>query len=124
MHGDPNDAGLVQQVGQAILNYDSSQHTTPACGGYSCTFPTMTIDQIMADVHYTSSDDKETISNWWASVLSRDPGINSYMDAQGLSSFSHAQTKGWIGCYYQEPCWQHISDSLWQILENWQALGG
>src|SRR5579883_372260 len=124
MHGDPNDAGLVQQVGQAILNYDSSQHTTPACGGYSCTFPTMTIAQIMADVHYTSSDDKETISNWWASVLSRDPGINSYMDAQGLSSFSHAQTKGWIGCYYQEPCWQHISDSLWQILENWQALGG
>jgi len=124
MHGDPNNAALVQDVGQAVLAFDASQQTTPACGGYSCTFPTMTIDQIMADVHWHASDHKETISNWWASVLSRDPGINSYMLALALSSFSHAQTQNWVGCYYQEPCWQYESDSMWQVLANWKALGG
>ena len=124
MHGNPNDAALVQKVGQAVLDYDSAQHTTPACGGYSCTFPAMTIDQIMADVHWHASDHRETASNWWASVLSRDPGINSYMLALALSSFSHEQTRAWVGCYYQEPCWQYESDSLWQILDSWKALGG
>ncbi|HEX6780012.1 MAG TPA: hypothetical protein VF099_17520 [Ktedonobacterales bacterium] len=124
MHGDPNNATLVQQVGQAVLDFDTSQHTTPACGGYSCTFPAMTIDQIMADAHWSSGDEKETASNWWASVLSRDPGINSYMLAQGLSSFSHAQTRNWSGCYYPPPCWQYESNALGQILANWSALGG
>ncbi len=124
MHGNPNDPALVQQVGQAVLDYDKLQHTTPECGGYSCTFPAMTIDQIMADVHWHASDHRETESNWWASVLSRDPGINSYMLALALSSFSHEQTRTWVGCYYQEPCWQYESDSLWQILDNWKALGG
>ncbi len=124
MHGDPNNATLVQDVGQAVLAFDASQNVSPACGGYTCTFPTMTIDQIMADVHWHASDHKETTSNWWASLLSRDPGINSYMLALALSSFSHEQTKGWVGCYYQEPCWQYESDSMWQILANWKALGG
>ena len=124
MHGNPNDPALVQQVGQAVLDYDRSQQTTPACGGYPCTFPAMTIDQIMADVHWHASDHRETDSNWWASVLSRDPGINSYMLALALSSFSHEQTRTWVGCYYQEPCWQYESDSMWQILDNWKTLGG
>jgi hypothetical protein len=124
MHGNPNDPALVQRVGQAVLDYDRSQHTTPVCGGYSCTFPAMTIDQIMADVHWHASDHKETISNWWASVLSRDPGINSYMLALALTSFSHEQTRTWVGCYYQEPCWQYESDCLWQILAAWKSLGG
>jgi hypothetical protein len=124
MHGNPNDPALVQKVGQAVLDYDRSQHTTPQCGGYSCTFPAMTIDQIMADVHWHASDHKETESNWWASVLSRDPGINSYMLALALSSFSHQQTKNWVGCYYQEPCWQYESDSLWAVLAIWKSLGG
>ncbi|HEU5369091.1 MAG TPA: hypothetical protein VFU69_11530 [Ktedonobacterales bacterium] len=124
MYGNPNDPALVQKVGQGVLDYDRAQHTTPTCGGYSCTFPAMTIDQIMADVHWHASDHKETMSNWWASVLSRDPGINSYMLALALSSFSHAQTKNWVGCYYQEPCWQYESDSMWQILQAWKSLGG
>ena len=122
LYGNPNDAALVRQVGQAVLNYDLSQQTTPRCGGYSCTFPALTIDQIMADVHYQSGDHRETAANWWASVLSRDPRINSYMLALALSSFSHAQTRNWVGCYYQEPCWQYESDCLWQILANWQSL--
>lgn len=122
LYGNPNNAALVQQVGQAVLNYDRSQQTTPLCGGYSCTFPSMTIDQIMADVHYQSGDHRETAANWWASVLSRDPRINSYMLAVALSSFSHAQTKQWVGCYYQEPCWQYESDCLWEILSNWKSL--
>ncbi len=124
MHGDPNDAKLVQKVGQAVLEYDKSQGTTPTCGGFSCTFPAMTIDQIMADVHWHASDHKETTSNWWASVLSRDPGINSYMLAHALRNFSHEQTRTWIGCYYAEPCWQRESNDMWQILNAWKALGG
>ncbi len=124
LHGNPNDPALVQKVGQAVLDYDRSQNTTPPCGGFSCTFPAMTIDQIMADVHWHASDHKETTSNWWASVLSRDPGINSYMLALSLSSFSHAQTKNWVGCYYAEPCWQSESDALWQVLAVWKSLGG
>jgi hypothetical protein len=84
----------------------------------------MTIDQIMADVHWHASDHKETVSNWWASVLSRDPGINSYMLALALTSFSHAQTKNWVGCYYAEPCWQGESNAMWQILQAWKSLGG
>ena len=124
MYGNPNDPKLVQKVGQGVLDYDMSQHTAPACGGYSCTFPAMTIDQIMADVHWHAADHKETTSNWWASVLSRDPGINSYMLALALTSFSHAQTATWVGCYYAEPCWQNESNSMWQILDAWKALGG
>ena len=124
MHGDPNDPALVQKVGQAVLDYDLSQHTVPACGGYSCTFPAMTIDQIMADVHWHASDHQETRSNWWASVLSRDPGINSYMLALALTNFSHDQTRTWVGCYYAEPCWQGESNSLWQVLDAWKAMGG
>lgn len=122
LYGNPNNAVLVQQVGQVVLNYDRSQQTTPLCGGYSCTFPAMTIDQIMSDVHYQSGDHRETAANWWASVLSRDPRINSYMLALALTSFSHAQTKQWVGCYYQEPCWQYESDCLWEILSNWKSL--
>ncbi len=123
LYGNPNDAAFVQRVGQSVLDADRSQHTTPACGGYSCTFPSMTIDQIMADVHYQSGDHAETTSNWWASVLSRDPRINSYMLALALTSFSHAQTQNWVGCYYQEPCWQYESNCLAQILAIWQSLG-
>jgi hypothetical protein len=118
MHGDPNDPYAVQKVGQAVLNWDRQNGTLPACGGYSCTFPAMTIDQIMAGV----SLDHATTNDWWASVLSRDPGINCYMLARALVWFSHDATRNWVGCYYAEPCWSYESNSLGDILANWDSL--
>jgi hypothetical protein len=119
-HGDPNDTKLVQQVGQWVLDYDNSQGTVPKCGGYSCTFPAMTIDQIMSGINETTG--VETADNWWASVLSRDPAINVYMIAQALTFFNHEATRTWIGCYYYEPCWGYESNNLGAILASWTAL--
>ena len=118
MRGDPNDARLVQRVGQAVLDWDRRQGTTPPCGGYSCTFPTMTIDQIMAGVSLS----QETPNDWWASVLSRDPAINCYMLADALVWFSHAETRYWVGCYYAEPCWGDESNRLGEVLSAWNGL--
>ena len=120
MYGNPNNAALVQKVGQWVLNFDRQQGTVPACGGYSCTFPKMTIDQIMSGIDETSG--VETPDNWWASVLSRDPAINCYMLAQALSFFNHAATLNWVGCYYYEPCWGYESNSLGDILAAWPSL--
>jgi hypothetical protein len=118
MRGDPNDAHLVQQVGQAVLDWDRRQGTVPACGGYSCTFPALTLDQIMAGVSLSH----ETADDWWASVLSRDPAINCYMLARALVWFNHAETKNWVGCYYAEPCWGYESNRMGDILANWNGL--
>lgn len=118
MRGDPNDPYLVQQVGQAVLDWDRRQGTSPRCGGYSCTFPAMTIDQIMAGV----SLQHQTVNDWWASVLSRDPAINCYMLARALVWFSHNATRNWVGCYYAEPCWGDESNRLHDILANWNTL--
>lgn len=118
MRGDPDDPYLVQRTGQAVLDWDQRQGTVPRCGGYSCTFPAMTIDQIMAGVSLTS----ETPDNWWASVLSRDPAINCYMLARTLAFFNHAETISWVGCYYAEPCWQNESNGLGDVLNAWPAL--
>lgn len=120
LHGDPNNARLVQQVGQWVLDYDRSQGTVPACGGYSCTFPARTIDQIMAGTRQTTSSVTE--DNWWASVLSRDPAINCYMIAHALTFFNHEATRKWVGCYYAEPCWGTESDRLGDILAAWPSL--
>jgi hypothetical protein len=120
MYGNPNDPHLVARVGQAVLNADRQQRTTPRCGGYSCTFPAMTIDQIMAGV----SLQHKTTANWWASVLSRSPGINAYMDARALTWFSHAATRNWVGCYYAAPCWRYESNRLGDILAAWPSLRG
>jgi hypothetical protein len=120
MYGDPNNAALVQKVGQWVLNFDAKQGTVPACGGYSCTFPRLTIDQIMSGVDETSG--VVTADNWWASVLSRDPAINCYMIAQALSFFNHAATLNWVGCYYYEPCWGYESNRLGDILAAWSGL--
>ncbi len=120
MHGDPNDPRLVQRVGQWVLNYDRSQGTVPACGGYSCTFPALTIDQILSGVNETTG--VVTADNWWASVLSRDPAINCYMIAHALSFFNHVATQHWVGCYYAEPCWGNESDRLGDILAAWPSL--
>jgi hypothetical protein len=120
LHGDPNDPKLVQQVGQWVLNYDRSQGTVPKCGGYSCTFPAMTIDQIMSGINTTTG--VKTADNWWASVLSRDPGINCYMIAHALTFFNHQATKNWIGNYYYEPYWQYESNRLGDILRAWSGL--
>lgn len=120
LYGNPNDTQVVQRVGQAVLNYDQQQGTVPPCGGYACTFPALTIDQIMAGVNETTG--VVTADNWWASVLSRDPAINSYMIAQALTFFSHAATANWVGCYYAEPCWGNESDRLGDILSAWPAL--
>ena len=123
MHGDPGSALSVQQVGQAVLDFDKSQNASPPCGGYSCTFPTTTIRGLMQDVHYAKGD-KMTTNNWWASVLSRDPGINSYMDAQGLQVSRFNRQKAWSwGTYYQTH-WQDESDKLATILGSWSKLGG
>jgi hypothetical protein len=118
MRGDPNDAKVVQHVGQQVLDWDRSQGAVPACGGYSCTFPTLTIDQLMAGV----SLDHETENDWWASVLSRDPGINAYMLARALVWFSHDATRNWVGCYYAEPCWGEEANRLQEVLSAWDSI--
>jgi hypothetical protein len=118
MRGNPNDPRAVQRVGQAVLDWDRRQGTTPVCGGYSCTFPAMTIDQIMAGV----SLNHPTTNDWWASVLSRDPAINCYMLARALIWFNHNATRGWVGCYYAEPCWSLESNRLSDILVAWNSL--
>ncbi len=120
LHGDPNDPQLVQKVGQWVLNYDRSQGTVPACGGYSCTFPAVTIDSIMSGIDTTTG--VQTADNWWASVLSRDPAINCYMIAHALTYFNHNATRNWIGCYYNEPCWGWESNKLGDVLATWPSL--
>lgn len=120
LHGDPNDPQLVQQVGQWVLDFDAKQGTTPACGGYSCTFPALTIDQIMSGVNQTTG--VVTEDNWWASVLSRDPAINCYMIAHALTFFNHEATRNWVGCYYAEPCWGYESSALGDVLAAWPGL--
>ncbi len=120
LYGDPNNVSLVQKVGQKVLDYDQSQGTVPVCGGYSCVFPKLTIDQIMSGIDETSG--VLTADNWWASVLSRDPAINCYMIAQALSFFNHAATLNWVGCYYYEPCWGYESNRLGDILTAWSGL--
>jgi hypothetical protein len=119
-HGNPEDPKLVQRVGQWVLNFDRSQGTVPTCGGYACTFPAMTIDQIMSGIDETTG--VTTADNWWASVLSRDPAINCYMIAHALTFFNHAATRNWVGCYYFEPCWGNESDRLGDILAAWPSL--
>lgn len=118
LYGNPNDPNLVRRIGQAVLNADRQQGTVPTCGGYSCSFPAMTIDQIMAGVSLSHP----TTNDWWASVLSRDPAINCYMLADALVWFSHNETRNWIGCYYAEPCWTYESNRLGDVLANWNAL--
>jgi hypothetical protein len=120
IYGDPNNTAMVQKVGQWVLNYDRSQSTTPVCGGYSCTFPAKTIDDIMSGVNLKTGVMAE--DNWWASVLSRDPAINCYMIAHALTFFNHAATRNWVGCYYAAPCWQRNSDRLADILSAWHTI--
>lgn len=120
LHGNPNDPQLVQKVGQWVLDYDRSQGTVPACGGYSCTFPAETIDEIMSGIDTTTG--VQTEGNWWASVLSRDPAINCYMIAHALTFFNHEATRRWIGNYYYEPYWGWESNKLGDILAAWPAL--
>jgi len=120
IYGDPNNTRLVQKVGQGVLNYDASQGTQPQCGGYSCTFPAKTIDQIVSGINEDTG--VVTDDNWWASVLSRDPAINCYMIAYALEFFNHAATRNWIGCYYYEPCWGYESNRLGDILAAWPSL--
>lgn len=120
LYGDPNDKQAVARVGQGVLDFDRKMGTTPPCGGYSCTFPGKTIDEIMAGIDMRTGVVAE--GNWWASVLSRDPLINCYMIAHALTFFSHKATANWVGCYYREPCWQRISDRLGDILSAWPDL--
>jgi hypothetical protein len=120
LFGDPNDTQLVAKVGQWVLDFDKQVGTTPPCGGYSCTFPAKTIDQILSGVNLRTGVVAE--GNWWASVLSRDPAINSYMIAHALTYFSHEATRNWVGCYYAAPCWQRNSDRLGDVLAAWPDL--
>lgn len=120
LYGNPNDTKLVQKVGQWVLDFDQRQGTVPKCGGYTCTFPAKTIDQITAGINQTTG--AVTEDNWWASVLSRDPAINSYMVAHALTFFNHNATRNWVGCYYAEPCWGYESNRLGDILSAWPGL--
>jgi hypothetical protein len=120
LYGDPNDRQAIARVGQGVLDFDRSVGTTPTCGGYSCIFPAKTIDEIMNGIDIRTGVVAE--GNWWAAVLSRDPLINTYMIAHALTFFNHNATKGWTGCYYQEPCWQRTSDRLGDILAAWPDL--
>jgi hypothetical protein len=120
LYGDPNDRQAVARVGQGVLDFDRKVGTTPPCGGYTCTFPGKTIDEIMTGIDMRTGVVAE--GNWWAAVLSRDPLINCYMIAHALTFFNHNATKNWVGCYYQEPCWQRISDRLGDILAAWPDL--
>jgi len=120
LYGDPNDKQTIARVGQAVLDFDRNAGTTPQCGGYSCTFPAKTIDELMEGIDMRTGVVAE--GNWWAAVLSRDPLINCYMIAHALTFFTHNATKNWRGCYYQEPCWQRISDRLGDIIAAWPDL--
>jgi hypothetical protein len=120
LYGDPNDTQLVAKVGQWVLDFDTQAGATPPCGGYSCTFPAKTIDDILSGVNLRTGVVAE--NNWWASVLSRDPAINCYMIAHALTYFSHEATRNWVGCYYAAPCWQRNSDRLGDILAAWPNL--
>lgn len=120
LYGNPNDTKLVQKVGQWVLDFDQKQGTVPKCGGYSCTFPEKTIDQISGGINQTTG--AVTEDNWWASVLSRDPAINCYMVAHALTFFNHNATRNWVGCYYAEPCWGYESNRLGDILSAWPGL--
>ncbi|MGZ3638545.1 MAG: hypothetical protein ACXVCX_11990 [Ktedonobacterales bacterium] len=120
LYGNPNDTKLVQKVGQWVLDFDQRQGTVPKCGGYSCTFPAKTIDQISAGINQNTG--ALTEENWWASVLSRDPAINCYMVAHALTFFNHNATRSWVGCYYAEPCWGYESNRLGDILSAWPGL--
>jgi hypothetical protein len=120
LYGDPNDTTLVQKVGQWVLDFDKQHGTVPTCGGYSCTFPAKTIDQISSGIDQTTG--VVTEDNWWAAVLSRDPAINCYMVAHALTYFNHEATRGWVGCYYYEPCWGYESNRLGDVLLAWPDL--
>jgi hypothetical protein len=120
IYGDPNDRQKVQQVGQGVLDFDRKAGTTPQCGGYSCTFPAKTIDEIMQGINLRTG--VVTEGNWWASVLSRDPAINCYMIAHALTYFNHDATRNWVGCYYATSCWQRNSDRLGDIIASWPDL--
>lgn len=120
LYGNPNDTKLVQKVGQWVLDFDQKQGTVPTCGGYSCTFPAKTIDQISGGINQNTG--ALTEDNWWASVLSRDPAINCYMVAHALTFFNHNATRNWVGCYYAEPCWGYESNRLGDILSAWPGL--
>ena len=67
LYGDPNDKQAVARVGQAVLDFDRKMGTTPQCGGYSCTFPAKTIDEIMDGIDMRTGVVAE--GNWWAAVL-------------------------------------------------------
>ncbi len=120
LYGNPNDTALVQKVGQWVLDFDQQQGTVPKCGGYTCTFPAKTIDQISGGINQSTG--AMTEDNWWASVLSRDPAINCYMVAHALTFFNHDATRNWVGCYYAEPCWGYESNRLGDILAVWSEL--
>jgi hypothetical protein len=44
------------------------------------------------------------------------------MLARALVWFNHDATRTWVGCYYAEPCWSYESNSLGDILANWNTL--
>lgn len=114
-HGNPNDTNLVRSVGQNVLNIDKNNGSN--CG---CSFPSLTVGQIASGISYGGA----VQDNFWASILSRDPAINAYINAEALqiSWFNRQLAWGW-GSYYKNN-WQLYSNYLATILNNWISLGG
>lgn len=104
-HGNPNDAGLVQQVGQNVLSQ----------AGLSMTFPSKTIAELLAN----PSENK-----YWLFTLQRDQAMSVYITAAEIKGDMGSGSKlyrdiifGW-GSYYSEN-WQHYSNILNDVITNW-----
>lgn len=111
-HGDPNNATLVQQVGQKVLT----------SSGLTYTMPAMTIDQLMAS---------ESSNRRWIFTLQRDQAISVYLLAQelrsdmdGRPSMKFAQVmEQWGGYYQSQETKQRYSNIMNDVLLNWGIVG-
>lgn len=101
-YGEPSNAARTQQVGQNVLNK----------AGQSKIFPNKSVNQLLS----------EPDSQYWISVLMRDPDISMYLLASVFSGYSSSPTLkdrafGWSS-YYQTT-WQATSNLMNDILLAW-----
>src|SRR5690606_22280194 len=112
-HGDPNDAALVQKVGQHVLTNT----------GLSYTMPAMTTAQLMAN---------ESANRRWIFTLQRDQAISGYLtakeirqDLDGRPNMNWAEIMAqWSSSYYgSEDIKQLYSNIMNDVLLNWGIVG-
>ena len=127
LYGDPNNAKVVQEVGQAILDFDETIPTAPPCGNYGCTFPSMSIDQILSGVVINKQgsplNNPLPEDNWWASVLLRDPLLNAYnmADILTVDIINKNAVCSWRGNYCT--AWgAGMTNSLSQVVKMWDSI--